>query len=854
MKANELRRAFTSFFTERGHTEVASASVIPHDATLLFTNSGMVPFKPYFVGEETPPYSRAVTVQKAVRAGGKHNDLEEVGRTTRHLTFFEMMGNFSFGDYFKDDAIPWAWEFVTETLGLDVDKLWVTVHLTDDEAAAIWTDKVGVAPERVQRLDEDNWWRMADTGPNGPCSEIFYDIGPEFGEDGGPAHGGEHRFIEIWNLVFMQYEQQEDGEQKNLPKPSIDTGAGLERILTVLQGVSSVWETDEFARLLGVATEITGVADGADPESDVSLRVFADHARSTAFMISDGVFPSNEDRGFVLRRIIRRAVRHAYILGVETIVMPRMIDAVVEIMGDDYPEIVKNHSYIRDVIEREETAFRETLASGSNILDGKLAELSEGDVLPGEVAFLLHDTYGFPLGVTEEIVAERGVTVDHEGFEVAMEEQRSRAKAARNTDGAAFDPAPFREIADSSGPTDFVGREMSETLATVLLIDDTSIVLDKSPFYAESGGQIGDTGTITTETGTATITDTQYAVPGVHRMLIGSIEGTIEQGQQATAVIDAERRDAIRRNHTGTHILHWALRKVLGDHVKQQGSYVGPDRLRFDFSHYEALKPAEIAEIEDLVNAEILDNGAVRHFETSKENAEQLGAIAFFGDKYGDVVRVLEAGDNSIELCGGTHVGALGDIGPVKIVAESSIGSNIRRLEALTGNAPIERLRQREDLVGQVAELVGVAPDEVVDGVQRRLAEAKTLRKEIADLRRQVAIGQAGELAAQAVGGVLVARVDDLDQGGLRDLAVAIRDHDGIDAVVLGSAPEKGVFLAAAAKPGGSFAAGALIEEAKKTIGGGGRPGAELATAGGKSPENLDAALEDARSAAGISG
>ncbi len=852
MKANELRRTFTSFFTERGHTEVASASVIPHDASLLFTNSGMVPFKPFFVGEETPPYSRAVSVQKAVRAGGKHNDLEEVGRTTRHLTFFEMMGNFSFGDYFKEDAIPWAWEFVTQTLGLDVDKLWVTVHLTDDEAAAIWTDKVGVAADRVQRLDEDNWWRMADTGPNGPCSEIFYDLGPEFGDDGGPAEGGEHRFIEIWNLVFMQFEQQEDGTQVDLPKPSIDTGAGLERILTVLQGVSSVWETDEFARLLTVATEITGVADGADPESDVSLRVFADHARSTAFMISDGVFPSNEDRGFVLRRIIRRAVRHAYILGVETTVMPRMIDAVVDIMGADYPEIVKNHSYIRDVTEREEEVFRQTLATGSTILDAKLAELSEGDVLPGEVAFQLHDTYGFPLGVTEEIVAERGVTVDHAGFETAMDEQRTRAKAARASDGGDFDPTPFRQIADSSGPTDFVGREVFANEATVLLVDDASIVLDASPFYAESGGQVGDTGTISTPTGTATVTDTVYAVPGVHRMMIDSIEGSIEVGQTASAAIDVERRDAIRRNHTGTHILHWALRKVLGDHVKQQGSYVGPDRLRFDFSHYDALKPDEIAQIEDLVNAEILDNEAVRHFETSKDNAEQLGAIAFFGDKYGDVVRVLEAGNNSVELCGGTHVAALGDIGPVKIVAESSIGSNIRRLEALTGNAPIERLRQRESLVGQVAELVGVAPDEVVEGVQRRLTEAKSLRKEIADLRRQVAIGQAGELAAQAVGGVLVARVDDLDQGGLRDLAVAIRDRDGVDAVVLGSAPDKGVFLAAAVAPGSSHDAGELIDEAKKTIGGGGRPGSDLATAGGKSPENLDAALDQARAAAGI--
>ncbi len=853
MKANELRHAFTQFFTERGHTEVDSASVIPHDDTLLFTNSGMVPFKPFFVGEEVPPYSRAVTVQKAVRAGGKHNDLEEVGRTSRHLTFFEMMGNFSFGDYFKDDAIAWAWEFVTQTLGLDADKLWVTVHLTDDEAAAIWTDKVGVAPDRVQRLDEDNWWRMADTGPNGPCSEIFYDLGPEFGEDGGPEHGGEHRFIEIWNLVFMQFEQQADGTQLDLPKPSIDTGAGLERILTVLQGVSSVWETNEFVELLNVATEITGVADGAGAESDVSLRVFADHARSTTFMVSDGVFPSNEDRGYVLRRIIRRAVRHAYILGVETPVMARMVDAVVNIMGNDYPEIVKNHDYVRDVIDREETQFRQTLATGSNILDTHLAELSEGAVLPGAVAFQLHDTYGFPVEVTEEIVAERGVTVDHEGFDAAMAEQRERAKAARSEAGGDFDAAPFRSIAESSGPTEFVGRTEVESEATVLYVDDVSIVLDRTPFYAESGGQIGDSGTISVGAASATISDTTYGAPGVHRHVIESIDGSIEVGQAVTATIDNDRRNAIRRNHTGTHLLHWALRSVLGDHVKQQGSYVGPDRLRFDFSHYEALTDEQVAAIEDLANNEILDNASVRHFETTKDDAEELGAIAFFGDKYGDVVRVLEAGRNSVELCGGTHVGALGDIGPIKIVAESSIGSNIRRLEAVSGSGPIERLRQHESLVGQVAELVGVAPDEVVSGVERRLAEAKALRKEMADLRRQLAVGQAPELASQAVDGVLVARVEHLDQGGLRDLAVAIRDLDGIKAVVLGSAPEKGVFLAAAAAPGSGFDAGQLIDEAKKSIGGGGRPGAELATAGGKSPENLDAALDQARAAAGLS-
>ncbi|NNE72690.1 MAG: alanine--tRNA ligase [Acidimicrobiales bacterium] len=856
MNAKELRAAFVDFFAERGHTKVDSSSLIPHDNTLLFTNAGMVPFKPFFVGDETPPYNRAVSIQKCVRAGGKHNDLDEVGRTTRHLTFFEMMGNFSFGDYFKSDAIPFAWEFVTEVLKLDTDRLWVTVHLTDDEAEAIWRDDVGVSPDRIQRLDEDNWWRMADTGPNGPCSEIFYDLGAEYGDDGGPAHGGEDRFIEIWNLVFMQFDQQADGRQIPLPKPSIDTGAGLERTLSVLQGVDSVFGTDEFQTLLATASEVTGVADGAAPASDVSLRILADHARSTTMLVSDGVVPSNEDRGFVLRRILRRAVRHAYLLGVETPVMPQMVDTVVTLLGDNYPDLVKNHDRIRSTIEREELSFRQTLASGSAMLDARFAELEPGGALPGEVAFELHDTYGFPLEVTREIAAERGFDVDVEGFDAAMADQRGRAKAAHAAKSGAsdVDVSAFRGVADSSGDTEFTGRAELESTATVLLVTDDSIVLDRTPFYAESGGQIGDTGTIATSTGTATVSDTTYALPGVVRHHIAETTGSIEVGQEATAAVDAERRGAIARNHTATHILHWALRLVVGSHAQQQGSWVGPDRLRFDFNHFEALTAEQLAEIEDRANAEILGNASCRHYETTKDEAEAAGAIAFFGDKYGDIVRVLEAGRNSIELCGGTHVGALGDIGPLKIISESSIGSNLRRVEAITGAGPIERLRQREATLAELAELVGVPVPELADGLRKRLADTKALRKKVAELEQAAALGSTGDLVNTAVDGVVVARVDGLDQAALRDLAVAVRDDVSIKAVVLGSAPSGGgAALAAAVTDDSGFDAGELIAEGKKAIQGGGRPAPDLATAGGKNPDGLDDALDAARAAAGLS-
>ncbi len=858
MKAKELRKSFTDFFVERDHHRIPSASLIPHDQTLLFVNSGMVPFKPYFVGEEKPEHDRAVTVQKCVRAGGKHNDLDEVGRTTRHLTFFEMMGNFSFGDYFKQDAIPMAWELVTEVFGLDPDRLWVTVHLSDDEAAEIWEKDVGIPAERIQRLDDDNWWRMADTGPNGPSSEIFWDMGPEFGEEGGPEFGSEDRYIEIWNLVFMQFETDEDGNSHPLPKPSIDTGAGLERILMILQNKGSVFEIDEMAELISAAEAITGYTLGHDDNSDLALRVLAEHARTMTFLISDNVFPSNEDRGFVLRRIMRRAIRFAYLLGVDELVTGRLVDKVVEIMGADYPQLVSTHELVRSTVEREETQFRKTLASGSAILDEELSKVEPGGELPGSVAFLLHDTYGFPFEVTAEVVAERGFSVDRAGFDSDMADQRTRAKEARKGVVQAADFEQVQALVEANGQTDFVGRdEVTDVAATVLLVtgigtETVSVFTDRTPMYAESGGQIGDTGTIVTETGTAHVRDTVYAVPGVHRHVIDRIEGELLAGQSATVSIDVARRDAIRRNHTGTHLLHWALGQVLGDHVKQQGSMVGPDRLRFDFSHFDPVTPEQVGLIEDMVNEQVLANPHTEHPEVTKSEAEQMGAIAFFGDKYGDMVRVLRAGP-TLEFCGGTHVSALGDIGLIKIVSESSIGSNLRRVEAVTGAGAVELLRAEQAVVDDLASKLGVPRVDLAEGLTKRLDELADLKDQVKSLQGKLAMGQAAELAESATGGVVVARIDGMSRDQLKDLAVAVRDRDEVNAVVLGGAADGGgAALVAAVVPGQGPEAGALIADGAKAIKGGGGKGADLAMAGGKDPDGVDEALDLARQVAGI--
>ncbi len=860
--ANQLRDAYTGFFAAKGHTPVASASLIPHDPTLMFTVAGMVPFKPYFVGDETPPFKRAVTVQKCARAGGKHNDLDDVGRTKRHLVFFEMMGNFSFGDYFKSDAIPWSWELVTETFGLDGDKIWITVHDSDDEAEQIWHDVVGVPMDRIQRLgDKDNFWQMGDTGPCGPCSELHIDRGPSFGPEGGPLNDPQgDRFMEFWNLVFMQFNQAPDGSRTPLPKPSIDTGAGLERILALVQGKDSVWETDVMAPLIEQGQSATGktyLPGDYEDRSSFSLRVLAEHARSSTMLVNDGVFPSNEGRGYVLRRIIRRAVRHAYILGAEKLVLPGLVETAIDVMGEAYPDVVKNRDFIVGVLTKEEERFRQTLKNGLVILED---ELSKGvTTLAGSTAFTLHDTYGFPLELTEEIAGERGVGIDRGGFDTDMAEQRRRAKEGRKSNAIGDDQMEaYRELNEQFGVTEFLGYVQNETESRVLAVEPTTagdgtveIFLDRTPFYAESGGQVGDTGTITTETGVAEVLDTTYALPGLRRHTARITSGTVAPGQTATATIDVVRRDAIRRNHTGTHILHHALRSVLGQHVKQAGSLVGPDRLRFDFSHYSAVTDDEITRIEEIANREVLDNAPARIFETTKDEATALGAIAFFGDKYGDIVRVLEAG-SSVELCGGTHVKATGDIGTIKIVGESSIGSNLRRIEAVTGFNTVALLQRDEHVLADAARLVGVPAPDLLDGLQRKIDEIKELNDEIKSLRAKAASGQATELAAKASGGVLVTRVDGVAPGELRDLALAVRQQPGIEAVVLGGiTPTGGVALVAAVTPAFGGQAGDLIKDAAKAVGGGGGGKGDVATAGGKNPDGLDEALRLASAAAG---
>jgi alanyl-tRNA synthetase len=854
--ADELRRAWNDFFGTLDHTIVPSAGLIPnHPSAPMFTNSGMMPFVPYFLGEEPVPFRppRAASIQKCVRAGGKHNDLDAIGRSPRHLSFFEMLGNFSFGDYFKAEAIPWAWRFVTEALGIDGDRLWVTCHVDDDEAEDIWADAVGFPRDRIQRLDKDNFWEMGETGPCGPSSEIFFDFGEASGPGGGPANpAAEHRYVEIWNLVFTQYFRGVDGSLADLPTRNVDTGAGLERILAVLAGSPSLYAADVLASLVEEAQAVTGARLGESDLGDIALRLLADHTRTATFLVADGVVPSNEDRGYVLRRIIRRAVRFAYMLGVERQVLPPLVERCTAVMGGAYPELVTGHDAVVEMIDREEARFRQTLARGSALLDTELERVPAGGAVAGSVAFELHDTYGFPLEVTEEMADLRGVSVDVAGFEAAMAEQRARSRAAGKRTGVTTDADADaeRELLVTHGPTEFTGREEDESKAVVLAVLGDGIFLDRTPFYAESGGQVGDTGTITTSTGTVRVVDTTFALPGLHRHRFEPVEGEVRAGQTATASIDGERRAAIRRNHTATHVLHWALRQVLGDHVKQQGSLVAPERLRFDFAHYEAPTPEQLVAVEDMANHEILTNAPVRHYETTMAEAKAVGAIAFFGDKYGEIVRVLEAGPKSTELCGGTHVRALGDIGPLKIVSEGSIGSNMRRIEAVTGTGPVDLLRAEEATVAAAADLVGVPVEDLLGGIQKRLGELKELRAEVRALRRELAGNQAADLAAQAVEGVLVARVEADTRDDVRDLAVALRDRPGMRAVVLGASPGgKGVALVAAVTPDSGLHAADLIADAAKVVGGGGGKAPDLAVAGGRHPERLDEALDVVRQA-----
>jgi len=868
---DDVRNAFLEFFSERGHTRVPSASLIPHDKTVLFTMAGMLPFKPYFTGEDRAPFPRATSSQKCVRAGGKHNDLDDIGRTNRHFSFFEMLGNFSFGDYFKEEAIRFAWDLITDTYEMPTDRLWVTIHETDDEAHEIWRNQVGVPADRIQRLTDDNWWKMGDVGPNGPCTEIFWDLGEQFGPDGGPATDSD-RYIEFWNLVFMQFEDTDSGETKPLPKPSVDTGAGLERILFLLQGADSIWHTDLFLPLIAAAERVTHTTyqRGEAGEPDVSLRILAEHARTMSFLVSDGVRPSNQERGYVLRRIIRRAVNHAYKLGATDLVTPALVAATVDVMGDAYPDLRANQGFVTDIVAHEEESFRRTLDRGLTRLDDVL---DAGDV-SGDDAFFLHDTLGFPVDLTREIAGLRGRSVDLERFNVLLKEQSDRARAAyKEAGGAASAPVElYREIFDEHGETIFTGREEYTTDgATVLAIIDNGerltraeqgatvdVVLDRTPFYAESGGQVGDTGTITGDGVTLAVTDTRYAIPGaltLHRVTVR--EGTLLEGATVTAAIDGPRRDAIRRNHTATHVLHWALRKVLGEHVQQAGSLVSPDRLRFDFSHFQAVTRDELDQIEALANGEVLTDAPVRHYETTMDEAKQRGAIMFFGDKYGDIVRVLEAGEHSVELCGGTHVHRLGFIGPIKIVSEGSIASGTRRIEAVTGEGALARIHDEEVQLRELSELVKASPAELGEKVAKLVEQVKALNDELDTVRAQQAAAAGAALAADAIDGVLVARRDGVTNDELRRLVVAARDAIGPDAVVglVGLSPDgTKAGVAVALGPARVDAGGSAAEIARpvaKLLGGGTAKNADLVVGGGPKVDGIDEALATLRANAG---
>jgi alanyl-tRNA synthetase len=865
LNADQLRSSFLDFFVARDHRLTPSSSLVPeHPAAPLFTNAGMVQFLPVFFGEEPPTHPRATSSQKCLRVRGKHDDIEIIGRSTRHLTFFEMLGNFSFGDYFKAQAIEYAWEFLTGTLGLDGERMWATVHTGDDEAAQFWQELVGLPIERIQRMGEDNFWEMGSTGPCGPSSEIFYDKGSEHGPDGGPAQGGEERYVEIWNLVFMESNRLESGELTPLPKRNIDTGAGLERILPIVQGKSSVFDTDVLRRLIGSAEELTKCAYGRDEESDVSLRIVADHARAVTFMLADGVVPSNLERGYVLRRIIRRAVRHGRRIGAREGMMAAMAGAVAEVMGGAYPEVARSLDMVSDILEREEHRFAETLSLGLSMLE----DLIDGGVLevPGSDAFMLHDTYGFPVELTAEIAAERKVGLDMEGFERAMAHQRELARSAAG--GGSSDlqesQAAGRLVAELDGlePTEFLGYEQVEARGKLLRVlkaenDDPThptleVFADRTPFYAESGGQVGDIGTIETESGKARVIDTDRPLEGIIRHRAKLEEGTLVEGQEARLRVDAVRRDAIRRSHTATHLLHWALRTTFGSQLQQQGSLVEPDYLRFDFNHHAALSDEDIARIEELVIGDILGDERVETTESTLEAARAQGAMSFFGDKYGDVVRVVQAGEHSTELCGGTHVSALGRIGAFVVRSESSVGANLRRIEAYTGKAAHEDHRRARALLHTAAESLHVAPESIPDAIvrlQTSLSQEERRRKALAaEADRDLA----STLADSAVEGSVVARLDDRDQQALRVIAAELVQRQDIKTVGLIGSPDGEAVAIAVAIDGEDGDAPAVVRAAAKVVGGGGGgKDKRLAVGGGRDVSAIEDALDVLRSALG---
>ena len=863
MKSAEIRQKFLEFFESKGHQTVASSSLVPHDdPTLLFTNAGMNQFKDVFLGFDKRPYTRAATSQKCVRAGGKHNDLENVGYTARHHTFFEMLGNFSFGDYFKRDAIGFAWELLTDIYRLPKDKLWVTVYAEDEEAHAIWTGEIGVPAERVIRIGDnkgaryasDNFWMMGDTGPCGPCTEVFYDHGPGIwgGPPGSPEEDGD-RYIEIWNVVFMQFNRDEHGVMHPLPKPSVDTGMGLERVAAVLQGVHSNYEIDLFQNLIGAAARETACGDLASP----SLRVIADHIRACSFLVADGVIPGNEGRGYVLRRIIRRAIRHGWKLGARAPFFNRLVADLAGEMGTAYPQLVQEQSRIIGVLRQEEERFFATIENGMEILEAELAAMAgRGDmVFNGETAFKLHDTFGFPLDLTADVCREREVQVDAGAFDAAMARQREQARAAGK-----FKMAANLEY---EGPeTAFEGYERLETRANILaLYRDGSpvnelaegemgvVVLDHTPFYAESGGQVGDCGQLRGGNGILQVEDTQKiqaAVFGHHGVVK---TGTLAVGQAVDARVDTAARAATMRNHSVTHIMHKALREVLGSHVQQKGSLVDPDKTRFDFTHNAPMTAEEIREVEELVNAEILSNSDTRAEVMSMEAAQKTGAMMLFGEKYGDEVRVLRIG-SSTELCGGTHVSRTGDIGLFKIVNEGGVAAGVRRVEAVTGANALRYLQEQERRVQGMSALLKVQPDDVAERVVGILDNLRSLEKEIARLKSKLASSQGDELSAAAkdIKGckVLAVALEGADVPAMRETMDKLRDKLGSAAVVLASVKDGRVTLIAGVTPDltAKVKAGELVNSVAQQVGGkgGGRP--DMAQAGGNDPSALPAALD----------
>ncbi|WP_036114722.1 MULTISPECIES: alanine--tRNA ligase [Luteibacter] len=866
MKTAEIRSTFLEFFRSKDHTIVPSASLVPsNDPTLLFTNSGMVPFKNVFLGSEKPGYVRAADVQRCLRAGGKHNDLDAVGYTARHHTFFEMLGNWSFGDYFKRDAIRFAWELLTDVYKLPAERLWVTVYHTDDEAFDIWNKEVGVPVDRIVRIGDnkgapfasDNFWQMADTGPCGPCTEIFFDHGADVagGPPGSPDEDGD-RYIEIWNLVFMQFDRAPDGTLTPLPAPCVDTGMGLERLAAVLQHVHSNYEIDLFAHLIAEAGRLTATAD----LSNKSLRVIADHIRACSFLIVDGVLPSNEGRGYVLRRIIRRALRHGWMLGVRGDFFWKMVAPLVAEMGEAYPDIAKKQAFVEQALKNEEERFGETLEHGMRLFDD-IASRAE-KVIPGVDAFRLYDTYGFPVDLTADIARERGMSVDMDGFEQAMGEQRTRARAASNFSTRAQLPA---EVASAVSPTVFTGYdslELSDARVLAIVRDGKSVdrlsdgeeaflLLDRTPFYAESGGQVGDTGVLRNPSGALAVADTQK-VGGAFFAHFGTWQGSapLNKGDIVGAAVDASQRQATVLNHSATHLLHAALRTVLGDHVSQKGSLVAPERLRFDFSHFKALTADELALIERMVNDEIRHNDAAEVHNMAYDEAIEFGAMALFGEKYGAEVRVLKMGDFSTELCGGTHVSRTGDIGLFKIVAESGVAAGVRRIEAVTGAGAMARVSDEERVLGEVSGLLAATGDEVVEKLRQLFDRQKKLEREIESYKAKAASSASADLAASAVNvagiKVVAARIEGLDAKSLRDSVDVLKQQLGDCAIVLAGAVDGRVALVAGVGGAalGRVKAGDLVGEVASKIDGkgGGRP--DMAQGGGVDSPALPGILE----------